>query len=195
MASCPLCGKEALLDGYCVTIAGVVLVHVCADCRELSSKDPKRIFDEHRDVFEKMLAERRESLSGRLGVAEAGSDGSRRSERERSLVKRYDDAYRVAKVIVTFGDTIKVIGLILAVLIVICPIVFMSQPLRGGSPLPLPELPLLIGGVVVAAIVGVSCYAAGTLVAAMGQILKATLDCAVNSSPFLTDELRAEAMS
>src|SRR5713226_6607450 len=70
MASCSLCGKEALLDGYGVTIAGVALDHVCADCRELCSKDPKRIVDDHRDVFEKMLAERRESLAGR-------SDGPR----------------------------------------------------------------------------------------------------------------------
>lgn len=186
LSSCPLCGNEAPLDGYSLTIAGAVLVHVCAGCREFA--------DAHPGAFEKILAKRRESVSGTPGVAEATIDGSRRSERGQIVVKRYDDAYRVAKAIVTLGGTIKVVGLILAVLIAIYGIIFMDQTGRGFAPPPL-DYSSLIGGVVIAAIVGVSCYVVGTLVAAYGQILKANLDCAVNSSPFLTDELKAEAMS
>jgi len=38
-------------------------------------------------------------------------------------------------------------------------------------------------------------YIVGVLVSAQGQILKASLDGAVNSSPFLADEHRARIMS
>jgi hypothetical protein len=43
-------------------------------------------------------------------------------------------------------------------------------------------------GVVVAAVVTCVCFLLGTLTAAQGQILKAALDTAVNSSRLLSDE-------
>jgi hypothetical protein len=46
-------------------------------------------------------------------------------------------------------------------------------------------------GLIVAALF----FVVGIIVAAQGQLLKATLDTAVHSSPFLTDDLRAVIMS
>jgi hypothetical protein len=43
--------------------------------------------------------------------------------------------------------------------------------------------------------VGIQFYLLGVLVSAQGQILKASLDSAVNGSPFLTNEQRAKIMS
>ena len=49
---------------------------------------------------------------------------------------------------------------------------------------------LLVGGVTFAFF-----FVLGVAVSAQGQLTRATLDSAVNSSPFLTNEERAEAMS
>jgi hypothetical protein len=48
---------------------------------------------------------------------------------------------------------------------------------------------------VLAAMVGMTSYAYGTLLAAQGQMLRSTWDTAVHTSPFLTNELKAEIIS
>jgi hypothetical protein len=53
----------------------------------------------------------------------------------------------------------------------------------------------LVIGLVLAVIVGGGGFILGTLLAAQGQVLKATLDTAVNSSPFLSNDQRVEIMS
>jgi hypothetical protein len=53
----------------------------------------------------------------------------------------------------------------------------------------------LVIGILVGCLAGLLWYVIGIFVAAQGQILKATLDSAVNSSPFLTDAHKAEIMS
>jgi O-antigen ligase len=52
-----------------------------------------------------------------------------------------------------------------------------------------------IVGLLVAVVVTVPIYVLGILVAAQGQILKATLDTAVTNSPFLKREEMAKVMS
>ena len=49
-------------------------------------------------------------------------------------------------------------------------------------------------GIVIAASIATALYILGTLASAQGQILKATLDTAVNSSEFLTPSDKARAM-
>jgi hypothetical protein len=53
----------------------------------------------------------------------------------------------------------------------------------------------MIVAICFAAFVGILLFVLGPLVAAQGQILKAALDSAGNSSPFLSDPDRAEIMS
>jgi hypothetical protein len=190
MDNCVLCGKEVDRGGYSTTkIPGVILRPLCLSCAELCDKDPKKIVDEHRELFERMLAEKRELLAAKSVLVDTTSAGPQRPPPERALIRRYDDAYLLSRATVAIGNAVKVIGVVLAVLIVAGIFVFTSQN-RGGDSL----LPVLVG-IVPAAIVGMVCYALGTLVAAAGQILRATLDVAVNTSPFLSNELRAEMMS
>src|SRR6266849_6950419 len=196
MENCPLCGRVVDRGGYSVGVQGVRLGHLCRDCRELCSKDPKKVADQHRDVFERMLAERRDSLLRKPAAQATTTPASKQQEREQALFKRYDDAYAIAKSIIRVGDAIKTIGVILAILIVgaamFVGLASGSEP-RATAPSGT-DLFVLAIGVVVGLIVGMVCYALGTLVAAMGQTLQAGLDTAVNTSPFLDNELRARAM-
>jgi hypothetical protein len=193
MDNCVLCGKEVHRGGYSTRVEGVILRPLCPDCDQLCSKDPKRILDEHREVFERMLAERREALAPPTASA-AAPEAPRRSQRERKLIKRYDDAYVLANTTVRIGNAIKIIGLVFATVIVLVSLFVMllsTTETKGVGG----DVGLGVVGIVVAGIVGMVCYALGTLVAAVGQTLQASLDIAVSSSPFLTNDLKAEVMA
>jgi hypothetical protein len=95
-------------------------------------------------------------------------------------MSRYTDAYLVARTITAVGETVKVIAFVIAGGIALIGFVAGSQSALYA-----------IGGIILGAIVATPIYVLGILVAAQGQILKATLDTAVNSSPLLTkDEMR-----
>ena len=107
-----------------------------------------------------------------------------------ALMKRYKDAYIVARVTNRFGWMIKAIGIIVAVLLVL--VGFMVANNSG------PRDPMSIVGILGIAFgvfTGALFYIIGVLVSAQGQTLMASLDSAVNSSPFLTNEHRAKIMS
>jgi len=97
---------------------------------------------------------------------------------------RYTDAYRVASAIIAFGTTVKVIGAVVASIIVLAGIA--SSDSLGSSG--------LIGGLLIAGIIGLIFWIAGVFVTAQGQLLRASLDTAVNSSPFLSDAEKAKMM-
>jgi hypothetical protein len=87
----------------------------------------------------------------------------------------------MARVINGTGQTIKVLGIVLAVVIALAGWVVTSK------------LGAVFGfaALILGAVVGMPIYVLGVIVAAQGQILKATLDTAVNSSPLLSkDEIR-----
>jgi hypothetical protein len=98
-----------------------------------------------------------------------------------AVVNRYQDAYLVGAALVGLGNTIKIVGAVLAGIIVL-------GSLSVGSEV------LTVAGVFLAAIGGGLFWVCGVIVAAQGQILRATLDDAVASSRFLTDHERADAM-
>jgi hypothetical protein len=98
-----------------------------------------------------------------------------------AVVNRYRDAYRVGAALVGLGNTIKIVGAVLAGIIVL-------GSLSAGNG------PFTLAGSFLAAIVGGLFWVCGVIVAAQGQILRATLDNAVASSHFLTDPERADAM-
>ena len=101
------------------------------------------------------------------------------------LLHRYRDAYFLSAAAVGFGGLIKAIGVIQGVIIIIGSLLAAKD--AGPS--------LLIGGLVLASVIGLLFYLFGVLVAAQGQILRASLDGAVNTSPFLTAENKAAVMS
>jgi hypothetical protein len=103
------------------------------------------------------------------------------NESRSPVVNRYQDAYHVGAALVGLGNTIKIVGAVLAGIIVLA-------SLSAGGEV------LTVAGIFLAAITGGLFWVCGVIVAAHGQILQATLDNAVASSHFLTDSERADAM-
>jgi hypothetical protein len=114
------------------------------------------------------------------------------SRQAETLSNRYSDAYLVAKVMIGIGETIKMLGIVLAAIILLGIVGFMS--LIGNASGSIFITALLIGGIYAVSI-GCIFYVIGIIVSAQGQVLTATLDSTVGSSPFLTDNLKAKIMS
>lgn len=94
------------------------------------------------------------------------------------IMARYKDAYRIARAVTGFGDTVKVLAFVLGVIVAVIGV-------AAGS------IYFVVGGIALGVVIGLPIFILGILVSAQGQILKATLDSAVNSSPLLTkDEIR-----
>lgn len=109
------------------------------------------------------------------------------SNQTNSLMKRYKDAYLVARSTNGFGILIKTIGIIVGALFVVGGL-YLANEGRGAQMFGLMAVGLGI-------FIGMLFYLLGILISAQGQILKASLDSAVNTSPFLTNRDRAALMS
>lgn len=108
-----------------------------------------------------------------------------------SLTKRYKDAYLVARATNGFGGMIKAIGIVIAILLVIGGfILLLLNEGRLGV-----GMALGLAAIIFGIIAGIWFYIVGVLVSAQGQILKASLDTAVNTSPVLAPEHKARIMS
>jgi hypothetical protein len=97
------------------------------------------------------------------------------------LEVRYSDGYKAAKAIVGFGNLVKTIGAVAGVIIAL---VALSM---SGT--------LFIAGVMFGGLVWLGLFVSGIVICAQGQLLLATLDSAVNNSPFLDNSQRASIMS
>jgi hypothetical protein len=123
------------------------------------------------------------------------------------FVKRYIDLYRTARLLNGLGTFVKVLAFIFGIMIFlfwfIVGFVAVQLP-EQNSPFginpPVSSLPiafyvcLVIGAMAGGLITGIF-FLLGVLISAQGQLIKAQADGAVHSSPFLTDEERATAMS
>jgi VIT1/CCC1 family predicted Fe2+/Mn2+ transporter len=107
-----------------------------------------------------------------------------RSERAAALSGRYRDAYRVSGVISGLGTTIKIVGAIVAAIPIVIGFFF------SGSDIRFLLAALCFGGIVWALF-----FFVGVIVSAQGQILNACLDIAVNGSPHIDAEEKADIMS
>jgi uncharacterized membrane protein len=112
-----------------------------------------------------------------------------------AAMTRYRHAYYYARFLDTVGKVLKGIGIVVALLIV-----FAALALSGAASREFGGRGLEVGGTVV---IGAGLYGGifffvfwlwSVIWRASGQFLKATLDSAVHSSPFLTDLERAELM-
>ena len=102
------------------------------------------------------------------------------------VMTRYTDAYRVAGAIVGVGGLVKTLGVVAAAVTVVIGLGAAST-LNSSVP--------LVAALPVALVTWLLLWALGVLVAAQGELLKANVDGAVNTSPFLLDDQRAEVMS
>lgn len=105
------------------------------------------------------------------------------------LIKRYEDAYTVAKVTVAFGSGVQMAGKAIGVVLALLAFALASQT-RGSE-----ATVLGIVGVVFAALIGGLIYILGILISAIGQTLTASLDTATHTSPFLAHHQRLRIMS
>ncbi len=113
----------------------------------------------------------------------------------KSLKKRYKDAYFVARTTTVVGFLIKAVGALLGILTFLGAFALAASQrnvygVRGGDT----EISLIVAAIF-GGTVWLVFFIWGVLVSAQGQILKASLDGAVNGSPFLTNEQRAKIMS
>jgi hypothetical protein len=101
--------------------------------------------------------------------------------------RRYQDAYLVASVTTTIGAMVKIFGIGLGLLVMLGAVIVGSQVDK--------TVQSFFGGALSGAVVAIPIYILGVLASALGQVLKATLDTAVHSSPFLKKEDMARVMS
>ncbi len=108
-------------------------------------------------------------------------------------VRRYQDAYTVAKTANAFGSFTKTIGIIGAGIIGVIGLLMMlfTATYWGAGA----GFVMFLFTLTFAAIVGAIFYIMGIMLSASGQNLMAALDTAVNSSPFMTLEQKAQAMN
>ena len=104
------------------------------------------------------------------------------------VVGRYTDAYRIARVIVGVGKLVQILGGVAFVI---------TLPIGVGIDFTTRNDfgRMTLAGVFVGGIVLLITWILGVFVSALGQLLKANIDVAVNSSPFLVDDQRAKIMS
>ena len=98
------------------------------------------------------------------------------------LKKDYRNAYEVADANVRSGEWMKSLGVLFGFVIAV-PVVFIGQRMGGDTN-------LLVGaavGGVLGLIVAVVLNRIGTVIAAQGEMLRALLDIAVNTSPLLVE--------
>lgn len=101
------------------------------------------------------------------------------------MYNRYTDAYRVANLTEGVGKTTQFIGILLGVLVLLAGL-SSRDSLGGGS---------AVAGILAALVVGGGFFLMGVFISASGQILRATVDSAVNTSPFWSNDEKAMIMS
>jgi hypothetical protein len=109
-------------------------------------------------------------------MADDGSSG---------VAARYRDAYSVAESTVHWGNALKILGIVGAVVIGLIGVVAAEYVGVGA----------VIASLVAAVGIGGMLYALGVTVAAQGQIIRAVLDTAVNTSPLLSVEQKREVIA
>ena len=124
---------------------------------------------------------------GHLASANVVGADSASSRARANAALRYHDAYLVARATDGIGGGVKIVGFILGAAIAFFG--FAQGSANGGNNF------LIVGGIILAAVITVPFYVLGVLVSANAQALKASLDAAVHTSPFLTDADKASVMS
>jgi hypothetical protein len=92
----------------------------------------------------------------------------------------------VASTIVGVGNLVKMLGIVAAVVVVLVGFGIANSTNSAGA---------VVASIPAALVTWLLLWALGVLVAAQGELLEANIDGAVNTSPFLVDEQRAQIMS
>ena len=107
---------------------------------------------------------------------------------------RYQDSYKVAKVIDTFGGFAKIAGYVSAGIICFIGLLLTFVTIASYSDSGVAFVVFLIA-ITLGAVVGAFFYILGLVLSALGQNLMAVLDTAVNTSPYLNQNQKVKLMS
>jgi hypothetical protein len=116
-----------------------------------------------------------------------------RWERAHQLSYRYLNGYRAANLLVRLGNILKTIGFILGAIVVLggfIGFIISASHNRPASGIGIFLITLLYGAIIV-----FGNFVMGSVVAALGHLIRATQDSAVNNSPILTDDERVSIIS
>ena len=118
-----------------------------------------------------------------------------------AVKQRYKDGYLQARAITGIGAVVKGLGMVIGIVMSLAGFVIgggiaeQSRNSMFGGPGAGAGVVVGFIFVLIGAIIAIILWVIGVIVKSSGQMLKAQLDGAVNSSPFLTDLDRAEMMS
>jgi ribosomal protein L40E len=183
-------GSSSNMDTVECKFCGAVISATATECDSCGYGTPYGVSLEEEQEVEEAQVERTVASPAKPDSTSQRDSSAGTSSQASAVMKRYKDAYIVARVTNGFGGMIKAIGIIIGGLLALVGFMVASN----GGPRDLMSI-LGIAGIVVGIIAGAWFYIVGVLVSAQGQILKASLDSAVNNSPFLTNKHRAKIMS
>lgn len=169
---------------------GLVISAAATECDSCGYGTPYGVGLEEEQEVEEAQVERTIASPAKPNPIGQRDSSAGTASQASAVMKRYKDAYIGARVMNGFGGIIKTIGIVIGGLLALVGFIVANN---GGPGNPMSILG--IAGIVVGIIAGAWFYIIGVLVSAQGQILKASLDSAVNNSPFLTNEHRATIMS
>lgn len=162
----------------------------CANCKESIEEDFNVCWNcqTGRDGSPPVIAVVSEADAVTRSKQRAESAVAAESPEVQSLMRRYVDAYTVARTISGLGKWVKRLGVGSGILFVVVGIGLIASGDPQG---------ILVGAIMVGfGVIGTLwLFVLGILVAAQGQILLSSLDCAVNGSPFLSDRHRSKIMT
>jgi hypothetical protein len=111
------------------------------------------------------------------------TDGDHVTIETSKVMSRYSDAYTVARSIGGLARAVKLIGGVLGAVTIL---IGLGRADHG---------PLMLAAIVLGFVVFLSFFIWGVLISAGGQLLKASVDGAVNNSPFMSLQQKARVMS
>jgi len=182
LKDCPSCGKANSAEAAYCEFCGESIAHRSAPAQEPIAQAHNR---------------QHVSVNQALGIASQTSAPQwvQPQGRAKQTMARYREGYTYARTINGLGIFIQIAACVVGGLLLLVGFIgcmsaaesnsFGSQfGIAGGA-----------SSTAIGLVVGIVGYIHGVIVRAAGQLLKAHFDCAVNGSPFLDDNQRAQAMS
>ncbi|MFM9903514.1 MAG: hypothetical protein ACKVQJ_02955 [Pyrinomonadaceae bacterium] len=111
------------------------------------------------------------------------------------LITRYRSGYNASGYIIALGAIIKVIGLIVGIVTALYSLVIGIALSDGSSVGRTISATIIFIGVLGGILNALLAFAIGTVFSAFGEMLKAVIDSAVNTSPHINNEEKIEVMS
>jgi len=187
--NCILCGKG--IEGgaeYTGHVADALLHPVCLACWTLCDQEPQTVVDQYCKLIDKVLADEQQHWKAHRFDRKNELATTEQSSLDTILRDRYKHVYGLATVMSDCANFVKGMGIVFAAVII-----------TGGT-LALPRIeiarnPLMVlGGLTAAAMVALLFYWGGTLLQGLGQLLAIAADTAVNTSPLLSNEVKAKQL-